>query len=105
MGDAYRVARRECRRAQRAVRGDDSQLDHVGGPRLRVVRWGSQEGYPLIGAAIGIPWHGSRIIIDGGGAGGGLHLQWMVDWATDRTLIMNTGARALQSSASITGYP
>jgi hypothetical protein len=48
----------------------------------------------LIGTAIGISWDGSRIIIDGGGAGGGFHPQWMVDWATDRTLITNTGARA-----------
>jgi hypothetical protein len=60
----------------------------------RVVRWGSQEGYPLISAAVGISWDGSRIILDGGGAGGGFHPEWMVDWATDRTLITNTGATA-----------
>jgi hypothetical protein len=57
----------------------------------RVVRWGSQAGYPLIGTAIGISWDGSRIIVDGGGAGGGSHPEWMVDWATDRTLLTNTG--------------
>ncbi len=56
-----------------------------------VVRWGSQEGYPLIGAAVDISWDGSRIVVDGGGAGGGFHPEWMVDWATDRTLLTNTG--------------
>jgi len=54
-----------------------------------VVRWGSQADYPLIGAAVGISWDGSRIIVDGGGAGGGFHPEWMVDWATDRTLLTN----------------
>jgi hypothetical protein len=57
----------------------------------RVVRWGSQAGYPLIGAVVGISWDGSRIIVDGGGAGGGEHPEWMVDWETDRTLLTNTG--------------
>ncbi|HEY6470047.1 MAG TPA: hypothetical protein VI434_09780, partial [Candidatus Dormibacteraeota bacterium] len=56
-----------------------------------VVRWGSQEGYPLIGAAVDISWDGSRIVVDGGGAGGGFHPEWMVDWANDRTLLTNTG--------------
>ncbi len=58
----------------------------------RVVRWGSQAGYPLIGSAVAVSWDGSRIIVDGGGAGGGFHPEWMVDWATDRTLVTNTGA-------------
>jgi hypothetical protein len=57
----------------------------------RVVRWGSQAGYPLMSVAVGISWDGSRIILDGGGAGGGEHPEWMVDWETDRTLLTNTG--------------
>ena len=58
----------------------------------RVVRWGSQAGSPLISTAVNFSWDGSRIILDGGGAGGGFHPEWMVDWATDRTLLTNTGA-------------
>jgi hypothetical protein len=57
----------------------------------RVVRWGSQAGYPLISSVVNFSWDGSRIILDGGGAGGGFHPEWMVDWAADRTLITNTG--------------
>jgi len=67
-----------------------------------VVRWGSQEGYPLIGAALNISWDGSRIIVDGGGAGGGFHPEWMVDWATDRTLLTNTGTG--REAIGVTGF-
>ena len=67
-----------------------------------VVRWGSQEGYPLIGAALNISWDGSRIIVDGGGAGGGFHPEWMVDWATDRTLLTNTGTG--RQAIGVTGF-
>jgi hypothetical protein len=67
-----------------------------------VVRWGSQAGFPLIGAAIDFSWDGSRIIIDGGGAGGGFHPEWMVDWATDRTLLTNTGTGG--QAVGITGF-
>jgi hypothetical protein len=67
-----------------------------------VVRWGSQEGYPLIGTALNISWDGSRIIVDGGGAGGGFHPEWMVDWATDRTLLTNTGTG--REAIGVTGF-
>lgn len=67
-----------------------------------VVRWGSQGGSPLIGAAVNISWDGSRVIVDGGGAGGGFHPQWMVDWATGRTLLTNTGAQG--QAIRVTGF-
>jgi hypothetical protein len=53
----------------------------------RIVRWGSQAGFPLIGSATIVSWDGSRILIDGGGAGGGFHPMWFVDWATDRNVL------------------
>ena len=61
----------------------------------RIVRWGSQAGFPLIGAAVNISWDGSRIVVDGGGAGGGFHPEWMVHWATDRNVLTNTGPNSL----------
>jgi hypothetical protein len=64
----------------------------------QVVRWGSQGGSPLIGAALTFSWDGSRIIIDGGGASGGFHDEWMVDWATNRDVVTNSGP-----NASVTG--
>ncbi len=57
----------------------------------RIVRWGSQAGYPLIGAAVVFSWDGTRLLIDGGGAGGGFHPEWMVHWATNRNVTTNTG--------------
>jgi hypothetical protein len=57
----------------------------------RVVRWGSQAGFPLIGVTLNLSWDGSRILIDGGGAGGGFHPEWMVHWATNRNVATNTG--------------
>ena len=56
-----------------------------------VVRWGSQEGYPLIGAAVDISWDGSRIVVDGGGAAAASTLNGWLTGATDRTLLTNTG--------------
>jgi hypothetical protein len=63
--------------------------------RARIVRWGSQGGQPLIGAAVKISWDGSRVIIDGGGAGGAIHPLWMVDWATNADVTTNTGPHAV----------
>jgi hypothetical protein len=46
----------------------------------RIVRWGSQAGFPLIGSALMTSWDGSRLLIDGGGASGASHPMWFVDW-------------------------
>jgi len=67
-----------------------------------VVRWGSQEGYPLIGAGLNLSGEGLGIIVDGGGACGGFHPEWMVDWATDRTLLTNTGTG--REAIGVTGF-
>jgi hypothetical protein len=53
----------------------------------RVVRWGNQEGFPVIGVAIMMSWDGSRILVDGGGASGAQHPMWIVNWATDRNVL------------------
>jgi hypothetical protein len=58
-----------------------------------VVRWGSQADAPLIGAAVKFSWDGSRVIVDGGGAGGGFHPEWMVNWMTGRNVATDTGAQ------------
>jgi hypothetical protein len=63
--------------------------------RARVVRWGSQAGYPLIGAAVLISWDGSRILVDGGGASGAEHPMWLVDWATDRNVLSTVSSPAI----------
>lgn len=63
--------------------------------RARVVRWGSQAGYPLIGAAVLISWDGSRILVDGGGASGADHPMWIVDWATDRNVLSTVSSPAI----------
>ena len=55
--------------------------------RARIVRWGSQAGFPLIGSAIMMSWDGSRIVVDGGGASGAFHPMWFVDWAADRNVL------------------
>jgi hypothetical protein len=60
--------------------------------RARVVRWGSQAGYPLIGATIEISWDGSRILVDGGGASGAFHPMWLVDWSTNRNVLTSASS-------------
>jgi hypothetical protein len=53
----------------------------------RIVRWGSQAGFPLIGSALMTSWDGSRLLIDGGGASGASHPMWFVDWRDDRNVL------------------
>jgi hypothetical protein len=45
----------------------------------------------LWGEALGFSWDGSRVIVDAGGASGGFHPEWVVDWASNRTVVTNTG--------------
>jgi hypothetical protein len=60
----------------------------------RVVRWGSQAGGPLIGAALLLSWDGSRMFVDGGGASGATHPVWFVDWAHNRDVLTSGTASA-----------
>src|SRR6185437_1131930 len=68
--------------------------------RARVVRWGSQAGYPLIGAASVISWDGSRILVDGGGASGADHPMWIVNWANDRNVVSSASSPAVFAGAT-----
>jgi hypothetical protein len=56
----------------------------------RIVRWGSQAGFPLIGSALMTSWDGSRLLIDGGGASGASHPMWFVDWRDDRNVLTSS---------------
>ena len=60
----------------------------------RIVRWGSPEGYPLIGSAITASWDGSQVLVNAGGASGACHPQWLVDWALNRDILTSTSAPA-----------
>jgi hypothetical protein len=60
----------------------------------RIVRWGSQEGYPIIGSAVEDSWDGSRLLVDGGGASGACHPQWLVDWARNRDILTSRSSLA-----------
>jgi hypothetical protein len=65
--------------------------------RARIVRWGSQAGFPLIGSAIMMSWDGSRIVVDGGGASGAFHPMWFVDWAADRNVLASASFPGLSA--------
>ena len=67
----------------------------------RIVRWGSQAGYPLIGSAIKASWDGRRLVVDGGGAGGACHPQWLVDWARNTDILTSTSMPPLGCSAVV----
>ena len=58
----------------------------------RIVRWGSPEGYPLIGSAVKSSWDGSQLLVDAGGASGACHPQWLVDWARNRNILTSTSS-------------
>jgi hypothetical protein len=61
----------------------------------RIVRWGSQAGYPMIGSATTMSWDGSRIVIDGGGASGADHPMWLVDWVDNRNVLTSASSPGL----------
>jgi hypothetical protein len=61
-----------------------------------IVRWGSQAGYPLIGAAVVFSWDGTRLLIDGGGAGGATHPRWVVAWAKNTNVMTNATAETTE---------
>jgi hypothetical protein len=64
----------------------------------RIVRWGSQEGYPLIGSATMMSWDGSRVVIDGGGASGADHPTWVVDWVHNRNVLTSASSPGVLSN-------
>lgn len=63
--------------------------------KARIVRWGWQAGGPLIGTTVTMSWDGSRIYVDGGGASGGQHPVWFVDWSHDRDVLTSASAPAI----------